>query len=72
MLTKAFTDEPYKGNDMYKIYEVDSEGNKVFEFDRKTGEKVVKKPLISIGLKKAQIILNNVESLENFVTLLEN
>lgn len=56
MKTKVITNEDFNGKPMFKIYEVDDEGNKAVEFDRKTGEKKDKKALISFGVTKAKLI----------------
>lgn len=45
----------FKGNEMFTIYEYDKEGNKNF------------RPLVNMGVKKAQYLVKHIKELEHFV-----
>ncbi len=53
--TRVVTNEDYKGNKMFKVYSVDSEGENM------------PYPLVSIGKKKLQTIINNLEAAKKFI-----
>jgi len=67
MKTKVITNEDFNGKPVFKIYEVDEEGNKAFEFDKRTGEKKNKKPVVSFMLTKAKAIFKHTDDLQNFI-----
>ena len=67
MKTQVVTNEDFNGRKQFKVYEVDEDGNKAFEFDRNTGEKKDKKPIVNIGLTKAIALVNNADALIKFV-----
>lgn len=53
--TKVFLDE-FKGNEMFGVWEVDDDRNKVGAF-----------PLVSFGKTKAQYLVEHIEELKEFV-----
>jgi len=66
MKTKVFTDEQFNGNNQFKVYQVDENGEKAVEFDKKTGEKKIKKPIFNFGIKKADILVNHLDELKEY------
>ena len=72
MKTKVITNEDFSGKKQFKIYEIDENGEKAFEFDRKTGDKKDKKPLVNIGITKAEAIVKHKVELEEFWSNYEN
>lgn len=54
-ILKVFIEE-FKGNDLFSIWEVDTEGNKTQKF-----------PVVSFGLAKALAIVKCIEELNAFV-----
>ena len=55
MTTKVFITD-FKSNRMFTIKEVDENGEPLTEFDRKTGDKVEKKPVVNLGVRKLKAI----------------
>ena len=66
MKTKVFTDEKFNGKGMFKVYQVDANGEKVVEFDKATGEKKTKKPLFNFGITKADILVGHLDELKEY------
>lgn len=60
-------EEMWNGRVMFRIYEVDDNGQKIKSFDRKTGEALEPRPIFNMGAKKAGIILGHVKDLEHFI-----
>jgi len=67
MGTKVITSEDFKGKRQFKIYEVDEQGNKIVEFDKKTGEKKEKRPIFNFGITKAKLLKKHQDELETFI-----
>lgn len=67
MKTKVITDEDFNGKKQFKVYLVDADGKKAVEFDRKTGDKKTKKPIVNIGMTKAKTIIENIDELKQFI-----
>ena len=67
MKTKVITNEDFNGKKQFKIYEVDENGEKAVEFDRKSGEKKDKKPIVNFGITKAKAIFKCVPELQTFI-----
>ena len=53
---KTIIDE-YKGNKILKIYKVDEDGNEIEKYGT----------IVSFGLNKAKYILENIDSIKDFV-----
>lgn len=53
---KTMIDE-YKGNKIFKIYKIDDEGNELEKYGT----------VVSFGITKAKYILENIDSLKEFV-----
>lgn len=66
MKTKVFTDEKFNGKGMFKVYQVDENGEKAVEFDKQTGKKKTKKPIFNFGITKADILVKHAEELKDY------
>lgn len=66
MKTKVFTNEKWKNNEMFRIFQVDDDGNKITEFCKKTGDKIIKKELMKFGVSKADLLIKHLSELKEF------
>lgn len=66
MKTKVFPDT-FNGKPMFKVFEVDENGEKIKRFDSKTGKPAEPKHLLNIGTTKCLLIQKHIEEFNEFI-----
>ena len=52
---------------MFSVFEVNEDGEKVGKFNTNTGERMEAKPVVNMGIKKADLALKHSKELADFI-----
>ena len=66
MRTKVF-ENTFNGKPMFSVFEVNEDGEKVGKFNTNTGERMEAKPVVNMGIKKADLALKHSKELADFI-----
>ena len=66
MQTKVF-ENTFNGKPMFSIFEVNEDGEKIGKFNSNTGERMEAKPVVNMGIKKADLSLKHSKELAIFI-----